>query len=81
MKDIVTVDNFLDKEDFFNLREIAYSDSLHWKKQVSDGTLSRFTSFERVQLRDLTVIKKDGKSPLVYFVKYSVKSIFVISKL
>jgi len=46
LKDIVTVDNFLDKENFFNLREIAYSDSLHWKKQVSDGTLSRFTSFD-----------------------------------
>ena len=34
------------------------------RRRLCPACGSRFTSFERVQLRDLTVIKKDGKNLL-----------------
>ena len=43
---LVTVDNFLDKEDFFNLREIAHSDSLRWETQASSRNLSKRNIFD-----------------------------------
>ena len=43
---LVTVDNFLNKEDFFNLREIAYGDSLRWETQSSSRNLSKRTIFD-----------------------------------
>ena len=43
---LVTVDNFLDKEDFFNLREIAHSDSLRWETQSSSRNLSKRNIFD-----------------------------------
>ncbi len=34
----------------------------HWRRRRQcEGCGARFTTFERVQLRDLTVVKKDGK--------------------
>ena len=36
-------------------------DSAIRRRRLCNACGSRFTSFERVQLRDLTVIKKDGK--------------------
>lgn len=43
---LITFDNFLDQEDFFNLREIAYSDSLRWETQASSRNLSKRTIFD-----------------------------------
>ncbi len=43
---LVTVDNFLNKEDFFNLREIAHSDSLRWETQASSRNLSKRNIFD-----------------------------------
>ena len=43
---LITIDNFLDQEDFFNLREIAYGDSLRWETQASSRNLLKRTIFD-----------------------------------
>ncbi len=46
MNDIKIIDDFLEKELFYILREISYSDHINWSTQVSNSNLNRFTSFD-----------------------------------
>ena len=44
--DSIIIDNFLEEELFYTLKNISYSDNIKWGTQVSNRSLSECTSFD-----------------------------------